>query len=141
MNGTGNICSIGFRDDRPPPYWPRLNAHGRGDISLGRQIASPLDSMRSPPAVLSPISSRVFPITGARVSSLYRDRRQSPPSNPLRPSGPYVARTFGMCVHVNAKTQFKRGCNHMIAVVDDDRILYTASRPRYHYNRLISSSG
>lgn len=80
MNGTGNICSIGFRDDHSPSYWPHLNAHGRGDISLGRQIASPLDSMRSPPAALSPISSRVFPITGARVSSLYRDRCQPPPS-------------------------------------------------------------
>lgn len=70
MSGTGDICSIGFRDDRSPPYWPHLNAHGRGDISLGRQIASPLDSIRSTPAALSPISSRVFPITGACEQSL-----------------------------------------------------------------------
>lgn len=158
MNGTSGIRSIGFRDDRSP-YWPHLNAHGRGDISLGRQIASPLDSIRSPPPLpFSPISSRVFPITGTRVSSLYRDRRQPP----LRLSGPqlpqlpawlhvYVTRVFGMCVRVNAKTQFEHGRNHMIAVVvdvvvvvdddDDDGVLYTASRPRCHYNRLISSSG
>lgn len=81
MNGAGDIRSIGFRDDRSPPYWPHLNAHRRGDTSLGRQIASPLDSIRSPRAALSPISSRVFPITGARVSSLYRDRRQPPRSS------------------------------------------------------------
>lgn len=47
-----------------------------------------------------------------------------------------------MCIHVNAKTQFKHGRNHMIVVVvDDDGVLYTPSRPRCHYNRLISSSG
>lgn len=69
MSGTSNFCSIGFRDDRSPPYWPHLNAYRRGDISLGRQIASPLDSMRSPLACS-------FPRYIARVSSLYRDRRQ-----------------------------------------------------------------
>lgn len=74
MSGTGNFCSIGSRDDRSPPYWPHLNSRvqRRGDISLGRQIASPLDSMRSPLAC-------PFPIYIARVSSLYRDRRQLQP--------------------------------------------------------------
>lgn len=64
---------------------------------------------------------------------------------PLRSPRPtwlhvYVTRAFSMCVHVNVKTQFKYGRNHMIVVVvvvdDDDRVLYTASRPRCHYNRL-----
>lgn len=43
-----------------------------------------------------------------------------------------------MCVHVNAKTQFEHGRNHMIA--DDDGVLYTASRPRCHYNRLAEAA-
>jgi len=99
MNGTGNICSIGFRDDRSPPYWPHLNTRGRGDISLGRQIASPLDSMRSPPLPFPP-SRRVFPITGARVSSLYKDRCQPPSSNPLRLSGLHMVPRVRERAHV-----------------------------------------
>lgn len=136
MSGTGNFCSIGFRDDRSPPYWPHLNAYRRGDISLGRQIASPLDSIRSPLAC-------PFPTYIARVSSLYRDRRQL---QPLRLSSASsrlhvcVSRAFDICVTcVNAKAQFVHGHNHRDCPRHYFKVLYTISRD--HYNRLISCSG